>query len=98
MSTNGTPKAISHRAASGTLDPAENTIHATIDAPEQLSLLGAPSVPLQFRLDERTRRNGLQHVAELRALMAAQVANRRTATGRSGTQSGRRTTERQIAA
>jgi hypothetical protein len=44
---------------------------------EQLSLLTTPSVPLQFRLDERTRRAGLQHVAELRAMMTAQAANRR---------------------
>lgn len=45
--------------------------------PEQLSLLATPSVPLQFRLDERTRRAGLQHIAELRAVMAAQAADRR---------------------
>ena len=45
-------------------------------APEQLSLLTPVSVPLQFRLDERTRRTGLRHVAELRALLAAQAANR----------------------
>ncbi|MCU1395127.1 MAG: hypothetical protein JWM34_3555 [Ilumatobacteraceae bacterium] len=50
--------------------------------PEQLSLLDTPSVPLQFRLDERTRRSGLQHVAELRAIMAAQAAARRTTTTR----------------
>ena len=49
----------------------------TIDAPEQLTLLSVPSVPLQFRLDERTRRSGLQHIAELRAQIAAQAAGRR---------------------
>ena len=32
------------------------------------------SVPLQFRLDEATRRRGLQHVAELRRLLAARQA------------------------
>ena len=48
---------------------------------EQLSLLNTPSVPLQFRLDERTRRTGLQHVAELRAIMAAQAETRRTRVG-----------------
>jgi hypothetical protein len=48
---------------------------------EQLSLLSTPSVPLQFRLDERTRRTGLQHVAELRAMMTAQAANRRNGAG-----------------
>jgi hypothetical protein len=46
-------------------------------APEQLTLLASPSVPLQFRLDERTRRSGLQHVAVLRAQMAAQAEQRR---------------------
>jgi hypothetical protein len=51
------------------------------DVPEQLSLL-AGSVPLQFRLDERTRRAGLQHIAELRSQMAAQAAARKLATGR----------------
>ena len=46
-------------------------------APEQLMLLlPTPPVPLQFRLDERTRRSGLRHVAELRAQMAAQAAVR----------------------
>lgn len=48
---------------------------------EQLSLLvTAPparsTLPVQFRLDERTRRNGLRHVAELRAQLAAQAAAR----------------------
>ena len=44
-------------------------------APEQLTLLPT-DVPLQFRLDERTRRSGLQHVAELRAQIARQAAAR----------------------
>ena len=56
----------------------EITSH-TGDVPEQLSLL-AGSVPLQFRLDERTRRTGLQHVAELRQQMVAQAAARRNPT------------------
>jgi hypothetical protein len=56
--------------------------------PQQLALLPSPtlssskrssskrssSVPLQFRLDEATRRRGLQHVAELRRLLAARQA------------------------
>jgi len=46
-------------------------------APEQLSLLATPAVPIQFRLDERTRRSGLEHVAQLRAQIAAQAAGRR---------------------
>ena len=60
--------------------------------PEQLSLLTVPSVPLQFRLDERTRRSGLEHVAALRAQMAAQAAARTTPTKRT------RSANRQIAA
>jgi hypothetical protein len=53
------------------------------DVAEQLSLLAIASVPLQFRLDERTRRAGLQHVAELRALMASLSADRHSNTTRS---------------
>jgi hypothetical protein len=45
-------------------------------APEQLSLLASVSVPLQFRLDERTRRTGLQQIALIRAQLAAQAAQR----------------------
>ncbi len=45
------------------------------NAPEQLTLLTV-EIPLQFRLDERTRRSGLQHVAELRAQIARQAAAR----------------------
>jgi hypothetical protein len=40
--------------------------------PEQLCLLDASAVPLQFRLDAATRRRGLAHVAELRRLLAEQ--------------------------
>jgi len=61
-------------------------------APEQLTLLSAASVPLQFRLDERTRRTGLQHVAALRAQMAAQAEARNLSTER------KRTPGRSIAA
>ena len=32
------------------------------------------SLPLQFRLDEATRRRGLEHVAELRRLLATRQA------------------------
>jgi hypothetical protein len=46
------------------------------DAPEQLALLVTPAIPVQFRLDEDTRRSGLQHVAQLRAQMVAQAAAR----------------------
>lgn len=41
--------------------------HAT----EQLSLLPAPEVPLQFRLDEATRRRGMRHIAEIRRQLAS---------------------------
>jgi hypothetical protein len=48
------------------------------ETPQQLTLLPStkPSsnVPLQFRLDEATRRRGLQHVAELRRLLASRQA------------------------
>ena len=59
-----------------TTDTFSPTDTVASDLPEQLSLLSA-SVPLQFRLDERTRVSGLQHVDELRRLMVAQAASRR---------------------
>jgi hypothetical protein len=40
---------------------------ATSEGPEQLTLLPATDVPVQFRLDAETRRRGLRHVAEIRA-------------------------------
>ncbi len=68
----------------------------TLGQAEQLSLLAAPSVPLQFRLDERTRRNGLQHVAALRAQIAAQAAQRLASSASSRRSTGG--SHRQIAA
>jgi hypothetical protein len=51
--------------------------------PEQLTLLPtADDVPVQFRLDDATRRRGLQHVAQIRALLAERTAAR-TAAARS---------------
>ena len=47
---------------------------ATVEEPEQLSLLPAPPSPLQFRLDEDTRRRGLRHIAEIRAQLEHQAA------------------------
>jgi hypothetical protein len=38
--------------------------------PQQLSLLAPTNVPLQFRLDERTRRRGLAHIALIRQQLA----------------------------
>jgi hypothetical protein len=43
---------------------------------QQLTLLPAPDVPLQFRLDEATRRRGLRNLAEIRRQMAARQAER----------------------
>jgi hypothetical protein len=43
------------------------TTTTTTTDPEQLTLLPATDVPVQFRLDAATRRRGLRHVAEIRA-------------------------------
>jgi len=43
---------------------------------QQLTLLTAPEVPIQFRLDEATRRRGLRHVAEIKRQLAARQAAR----------------------
>ena len=48
----------------------------TPEAPEQLTLLTEPAVPLRFRLDEATRRRGLRHIAEIRAQLERQPASR----------------------
>jgi hypothetical protein len=45
---------------------------------QQLTLLPAPDVPLQFRIDEATRRRGLRHIAEIRLRLAARQAARTT--------------------
>jgi hypothetical protein len=45
--------------------------------PEQLTLLPAADVPVQFRLDDATRRRGLRHIAEIRA----RLESTRPATG-----------------
>jgi hypothetical protein len=42
--------------------------------PEQLVLLDASDVPVQFRIDAATRRRGLAHVAELRQVLTEQAA------------------------
>lgn len=47
---------------------------------QQLTLLPAPDVPVQFRLDEATRRRGLRHVAEIKRQLAARQAARLTET------------------
>jgi hypothetical protein len=47
---------------------------ATVDEPEQLSLLPESRTALRFRLDEATRRRGLRHIAELRAQLERRAA------------------------
>jgi hypothetical protein len=47
---------------------------------QQLTLLPAPDVPLQFRLDEATRRRGLRHIAAIRLQLAARQAARSATT------------------
>jgi hypothetical protein len=48
---------------------------AGLAQPEQLSLLRTSDLPVQFRLDRRTRERGLEHVAEIRRLLAAKHAS-----------------------
>jgi hypothetical protein len=43
---------------------------------QQLRLLDSSSVPVQLRLDERTRRLGLAHIAKIRAQLAEQQRQR----------------------
>ena len=47
------------------------------EAPEQLTLLEPTDAPLQFRLDERTRRRGLAQIALIRQQLADQAERRR---------------------
>ena len=44
------------------------------DGSEQLTLLPVAAVPVQFRLDEATRRRGLRHIAEIRARLSGAPA------------------------
>jgi hypothetical protein len=53
------------------------TTTTTKSTPEQLTLLPAADVPVQFRLDDATRRRGLRHIAEIRA----RLDSTRSATG-----------------
>ena len=46
--------------------------------PQQLSLLPPVAVPVQFRIDEDTRRRGMRHIAEIRALLAERHDQRPT--------------------
>lgn len=44
------------------------------NSPQQLTLLPSSNVPVQFRLDADTRRRGIQHVIEIRRLLAERQA------------------------
>jgi hypothetical protein len=52
-------------------------------APQQLTLLPPADVPLQFVLDEATRRRGLRHIAEIRSRLAARHADTANTSNRS---------------
>ena len=43
---------------------------------EQLELLPTRQLPLQFRLDQRTRQRGLAHIAAIRQQLAASATTR----------------------
>jgi hypothetical protein len=44
-------------------------------SPEQLTLLPVSELPLQFRLDQRTRQRGLAHIAAIRRQLANKPEN-----------------------
>jgi len=46
------------------------------DTPQQLDLLHEAEVPLQFRLDRRTREVGLAHISRIKVVLAEQAARR----------------------
>lgn len=81
MSTNGIPTATTATTGPSSASTllahpvATDSVEVT-STPEQLTLLGTTDVPLQFRIDERTRRCGLAHIAALRAQLVAQAAQR----------------------
>ena len=50
------------------------------DTPQQLTLLTKHQVPLQFRIDDATRRRGMQHIAEIRQILAERRAAKAQAT------------------
>ncbi len=42
---------------------------------EQLTLLAVSELPVQFRLDQRTRQRGLAHIAAIRSQLAIKAAD-----------------------
>jgi|GEM_PF-1600045 len=49
---------------------------ARAEAPEQLTLLPPSDLPLQFRLDDRTRLRGLANIAQIRRQLAERATER----------------------
>lgn len=49
--------------------------------PEQLTLLAVSDLPIQFRLDQRTRQRGLAHIAAIRRQLAAKSSDTTVAAG-----------------
>src|SRR6185295_15822479 len=47
----------------------------THDNSEQLTLLTVSELPMQFRLDQRTRERGLAHIAAIRRQLAAKASD-----------------------
>jgi hypothetical protein len=47
-------------------------------ASEQLTLLAVSELPVQFRLDQRTRQRGLAHIAAIRRQLAAKATDATT--------------------
>ena len=66
------------------------TMTTTTESFEQLTLLTEAPVPVQFRLDEATRRRGLAHIAAIRAQLDRARAARAEASGRVRTLPSRR--------
>lgn len=50
-----------------------NTNTQNRQEPVQLALLEDTGLPLQFRLDQRTRERGLAHIAAIKAQLAARA-------------------------
>jgi hypothetical protein len=59
---------------------AEQLTLLAISSPTSVHIdpLPQPSLPLQFRLDRRTRERGLAHVAAIKAQLAARAAARQS--------------------
>jgi len=69
---------------SGSKRRAREHVSAAPEGPLQLQLLPADDVPVRFRLSNRTRRLGLEGVAQARAILASQAARRRREAVESG--------------